>query len=386
MNVSYAWNSEEADFMSSHEEWRYELERQARERAFRERVSRTTETFYRRYQAQYEEMVREGYADYIPDEMARLANDLQGIRDLLTSDPAAARDISFGIGSYISAMRHLAEAAVRQFEREEAMRREQLRIQRQQQQAEAADAFYAALANIKSPITANFAQQELAEIQSHLAEMSVKDIEQAVARAVASGEKKAAAWKEETQERQAVDAAKEQLQAVRKQIQEEPIEDHTAGEALQAQLAQLEREMEEGKRSASETLKNVQDVSKKSDELLVSEQERREVVRAIIQELRTQGFSVARPTLESGGFVKLVAQRASGERAECHIDAHGKMQYRFDHYPHMACMKDIQKFHVDLSKAYGIKFSDERVIWRNPDRRYADAYSSSTPDQQGGHA
>ena len=84
--------------------------------------------------------------------------------------------------------------------------------------------------------------------------------------------------------------------------------------------------------------------------------------------------------------MKLVAQRASGERAEGHIDAHGNMQYRFDHYPHMACMKDIQKFHVDLSKAYGIKFSDERVIWRNPDRRYADAYSSSTPDQQGGHA
>lgn len=371
--------------MSSHEEWIYELKRQERERLFRERVSRTTERFYQSYLMQYKEMMRQRYADYIPDEMARLANDLQRIRERLTSDPVAARDISFSIGSYISSLRHLAETAVRQFEREEAIRREQQSIQQKEQQDEASNTYYAALANIKSPITASFAKQELTNIQKKLANMSVQDVEQAVAHAIASGEKKAAEWKQKTQEAQAVEAAKEQLQAVRIQIQQEPVEDKTVGAALQAQLEKLEREMDEGKRSVSETLKTAQEVSNKSDDLLVSEQERREVVRAIIQELKTQGFSVTRPTLESGGFVKIVAQRKSGERAECHIDAHGKMQYRFDHYQQMACMKDIQKFHMDLSKAYGITFSNERVIWRNPDRLSADSYTYSAPNQQGGH-
>ena len=39
----------------------------------------------------------------------------------------------------------------------------------------------------------------------------------------------------------------------------------------------------------------------------------------------------------------------------------------------MTCLKDIEKFNVDLEKVYSIKLSDERVLWENPDKLSMDA-------------
>ena len=33
----------------------------------------------------------------------------------------------------------------------------------------------------------------------------------------------------------------------------------------------------------------------------------------------------------------------------------------------MTCLKDIQKFNVDLENIYSVKLSNERVLWSNPD-------------------
>ena len=332
---------------------------EARRREYLEHARKSAESFYRRYEAQYEEMARKGYAGYIPDKMEQLRNDLQTVREQLVKDPAAARDTCYGIGKYISSFARLEKNAEKEAERAEAVRREEERIERQRQQEEARDAYYAAVASIKSPVAAGFAQGELAEIQKKLSGMTAEDVRRAVENAALAGERKAEQWKQETMRKQSAAAAREALKSVREQIASKSIEDRAAGAALMAQIDALERDVAE---------------------------ERRQVVVAIAKELRAQGFSVARPTLEQGGFVKILAQRQSGERAECHIDAHGKMQYRFDRYPAMACMKDIKRFHADLSKAYGISFSDERVLWENPDRLSADGFSYSAPDQQGGNA
>lgn len=359
---------------------------EARRREYLEHARKSAESFYRRYEAQYEEMARKGYAGYIPDKMEQLRNDLQTVREQLVKDPAAARDTCYGIGKYISSFARLEKNAEKEAERAEAVRREEERIERQRQQEEARDAYYAAVASIKSPVAAGFAQGELAEIQKKLSGMTAEDVRRAVENAALAGERKAEQWKQETMRKQSAAAAREALKSVREQIASKSIEDRAAGAALMAQIDALERDVAEGRRSAEDALKDAEEAARKSDELLVSEAERRQVVVAIAKELRAQGFSVARPTLEQGGFVKILAQRQSGERAECHIDAHGKMQYCFDRYPAMACMKDIKRFHADLSKAYGISFSDERVLWENPDRLSADGFSYSAPDQQGGNA
>ena len=46
----------------------------------------------------------------------------------------------------------------------------------------------------------------------------------------------------------------------------------------------------------------------------------------------------------------------------------------------MACLKDIEKFNVELKKVYSIKLSDERVLWQNPDRLSMD--SNSLPNNE----
>jgi len=46
---------------------------------------------------------------------------------------------------------------------------------------------------------------------------------------------------------------------------------------------------------------------------------------------------------------------------------YGKMEYKFDNYEGMTCLKDIERFNVDLEKIYSIKLSNERIKWQNPD-------------------
>lgn len=50
----------------------------------------------------------------------------------------------------------------------------------------------------------------------------------------------------------------------------------------------------------------------------------------------------------------------------------------------MTCLKDIEKFNVDLEQVYSVKLSDERVLWQNPDRLSMDA--TSLPNNEGRNA
>lgn len=55
------------------------------------------------------------------------------------------------------------------------------------------------------------------------------------------------------------------------------------------------------------------------------------------------------------------------------MDLCGKIAYKFDNYQGMTCLKDIEKFNVELEQVYSVKLSDERVLWENPDRLSMDA-------------
>ena len=90
--------------MSRSYEYSYELQRAARQAVFNARVRKTTERFYQRYLEQFHQMQQQGYEAYIPDEMQRLQNDLSLIRQLLVTDPAEAREVSFTVGSYIHSL------------------------------------------------------------------------------------------------------------------------------------------------------------------------------------------------------------------------------------------------------------------------------------------
>ena len=76
-------------------------------------------------------------------------------------------------------------------------------------------------------------------------------------------------------------------------------------------------------------------------------------------------------------------QKPSGKRVICKIDLHGKLMYQFDQYEGSTCLKDIERFNVDLQQIYSIRLSDERVLWQNPDRLDMDATQTSNPNSGG---
>jgi len=54
------------------------------------------------------------------------------------------------------------------------------------------------------------------------------------------------------------------------------------------------------------------------------------------------------------------------------------MEYSFEKYEGATCKKDIDSFLPKLEQVYGIKLSNERVIWENPDKISKDARQSPT--------
>ena len=97
---------------------------------------------------------------------------------------------------------------------------------------------------------------------------------------------------------------------------------------------------------------------------------------------------VSAPTViknDSGSFVCITAKKPSGKRAECQIDLKGKIRYKFDKYEGMTCLKDIERFNIDLDKIYSVKLSDERVLWSNPDRLSKDADQMPTGSTERRH-
>ena len=116
------------------------------------------------------------------------------------------------------------------------------------------------------------------------------------------------------------------------------------------------------------------------EDAVISEEARREAVKAIYQQLKSQEFTVEAPrrfVVDGSDYVRIVARRPSGKQAVCDIDNHGSIKYKFDKYDGMTCLKDIERFNVDLEKIYSLKLTDERVLWSNPDRLTRDANETS---------
>ena len=126
-------------------------------------------------------------------------------------------------------------------------------------------------------------------------------------------------------------------------------------------------------------------LGQKIEDAVIEEEVRREAVKAIYQQLKSQEFTVEAPrrfVTESSDYVRIVARRPSGKQVVCEIDSHGALKYKFDKYEGMTCLKDIEKFNVDLERVYSLKLSDERILWSNPDRLTKDAYNAANEDRR----
>lgn len=140
-------------------------------------------------------------------------------------------------------------------------------------------------------------------------------------------------------------------------------------EQLRQRISQATRE---------EWLQISQEVVQMRTQVLEDEAVRMEMVKAICLSLKEAGFVVARPIKQRDGekdVVLVQAKRPQGNQAKFRVALNGFVTYKFDHYRGQQCKDDMEKVLPRLSEVYGVNLSDVRVIWENPDDRYATAKS-----------
>lgn len=373
--------------MSSSYEYSYALEAARRRQIYLNRIAATTEQFYYRYSQQYIEMKNRGLAAYIPSEMSRLESDLSRVRSLLSSDPEEARDLSYEVGSYIRSMSSLASGAREQFERAERMRVEALREKREQKQSALMNEYFEILQTITNPIVANYSISEMLQIRSDIESgrmTSVIELRKKSSDIISSAEGRATEWKKDAFKKNRQKDAAQAISEAEERLRSERIENQEKTQEFLDRISKLKAGIETGAIDAENAEKQVIELENEVDETLISEETRRETVTAIVKQLQKQEFTVEKPQLiktDGKNYVKIVAKQPSGKRAVCNVDLRGKIAYKFDNYEGMTCLKDIEKFNVDLEQIYSVKLSDERVLWQNPDRLSMDA--TSLPNNEG---
>ena len=359
----------------------YELERQQRQAMFDARVRATTEPFYRRYMEQYEQMVKAGYEEFILDEIKMLRNDLDEIRDNLSNNPAHARTVSQRVGRYISNLHGLWRAAQQQAELNERLRKDEMKRVLEESQANLLNVYYDEIKALRNPITIELAKQELNNIKqimlnkkfSSKAEVDqyVSTLKSQIKEVVSKAEIKAVERKKKQKEEKEKEGMLAQVEELKNNLKTEKLEDESRKHQLIAELESLQIRVESAEVASTELVQKMEKLTEEVDNAIITEAVRKEVVKSIVKQLRSQEFIVEQPVLISQGdkdYVKVIAKKPSGKKAECRIDLNGKIKYKFDSYEGMTCLKDIEKFNVDLKNIYSVTLSDERVLWENPNK------------------
>lgn len=359
----------------------YELERQQRQAMFNARVRATTETFYRRYMEQYDQMVKAGYEEFILDEMKMLRNDLDEIRDNLSNNPGHARTVSQRVGRYISNLHGLGRAAQQQAELNERLRKDELKRVLEESQANLLNVYYEEIKALRNPITIELAKQDLNNIKQTMlnkkfsskaeADQYVSALKSQIKEVVSKAEIKAVERKKKQKEEKEKEGMLAQVEELKNNLKAEKLEDESRKRQLIAELESLQIRIEAAEVASTDLVQTMEKLTEEVDDAVITEAVRKEVVKSIVKQLRSQEFIVEQPVIISQGekdYVKVVAKKPSGKKAECRIDLNGKIKYKFDSYEGMTCLKEIEKFNVDLKNIYSVTLSDERVLWENPNK------------------
>lgn len=104
---------------------------------------------------------------------------------------------------------------------------------------------------------------------------------------------------------------------------------------------------------------------------IVGEKVRQKSLKIIMQAIKARGFVVDKNNIKikrDTNEVIMIAQKASGEKAEFRVFLDGKFIYDFRGYEGQACQKDIGPFMKDLEEVYGVHVTKQTEIWSNPDK------------------
>ena len=363
----------------------YELERRRRQALAIKKAAETAEMLLRRYQSKHETMVGKGYKAYIPDEVARLERDLSSVREMLANGQSfEARNLAQNVGAYIGEYDVIANTAISQYERAERIRTEQARIEKNKASSSLMDIYLDMVGKIDDPVVANFALPRLQEISGLVEKdgesaFSEDSLKKAILDAIDAASEKASKFQREEEAKRQQACLQSQIADIEAIHHETKFESKETSEEFSTRISAIKEKLSSGSFVAGLD-QEISQVGNDMEDAVISEEARREAVKAIYQQLKSQEFTVEAPrrfVVDGSDYVRIVARRPSGKQAVCDIDNHGSIKYKFDKYDGMTCLKDIERFNVDLEKIYSLKLTDERVLWSNPDRLTRDANETS---------
>ncbi len=353
--------------MSEWGDYVYETEAQRRRRERRAR--RAAQRLLSRYERTLQELEAEGIAAWVAATYAALSAEIARIRELLDSDPLAARDEAFELGGDVSMFVRVARKAAEEERRRRAKRSALDQL------------FEETLADLVDPVERDFAYEEMRRLigekealvaSEEAVEDTIARVRQRIAEIRARAQARAAEWRAEQEAAITEEVTETVAEAVGAAIQEEEGEQLTENQLdalreFSAAIVRLARE--EGEQKTQQ-----RDAIRETAERLTaapSEEDRRQVVQALYQALTGLGFVVEQPVRiqEEGEDVVVVrARRPAGQCAELKVTASGQLGYKFDNYEGMSCKGDIDQVMNLLQSVYGVKLSKHRVLWQNPDR------------------
>jgi len=390
-------------------------------RAARRRVRATTLRFVERYETLLDDLERQGLTHYVSRRVREARETIWQIRSLLDIDPFAARDLSMSLGEWI----HRLPATARRLRREERAQRRRERSTRsappkrsdaprtrrasdQPSQQEAIETvsespvsgallevWQEEVERIADDVERDFAWEELQELRRACAERAVLPsqlqaeadaVRQQVAAIRQRAQEAAERWRAEHEgeiEHEATTAFVETCQEVLAADRE------AAEEALQ-QLSSLRAALTNAptRRDDAQVRDTAAQVVRTATRGPAHEQDRRQVAAALVESLQRVGFVVQPPRRiqeKDRDVVVIRARKPAGQQAVLEIGTDGTLVYKFDQYEGQTCQKDIQQINQLLESTYGVKLSNKRVTWQNPDRILKGQRRPPTDTEQSRH-
>lgn len=422
--------------MSRSVDYNYRLERQRREEIRKQRLITKTREFLNRYNEMLQDLQAQDLARYVQNEWNQAKGLVTSAQSQLLTNPDSARNLSQQAGAALQGIYRLArtiknddqraqrelarqeEALRRQREHEERLRRQQeereARLAREKQlreeerariqaeiqlrkaQREFAEQVSAQIREaLQDRVAFDLAGQEAAELEKKFLELSTRDgadLTQVSAQfrtelqtLADSALQRADAWKQKKREERQAENLAEQIELKREVLTQNKA--HANNEELRkiaAQLDQLKQDVSSGKITQKAAAEQLAEAETQADEAVCSEEYRRETLKALYETLKSKGFIFTGPPTIQGPVVRLEAKRPNGQHCVFLVRADGGMRYCFDHYEGQACRKDIQDVTAQMNEIYGITFSDERVLWENPDEIGKMAKNNPNSNQIGG--
>ena len=377
--------------MSHNDQYYYELERRRQEQIARENARRDVMNAIARHRQSVQKIINEGLNKYVS--LQNINIEIQNIERIVSSDPLAARDLSYRVGSDINYLRNEALSRKREEERI-------IREQKNKNKQAVLDYFNKTIMSIDDIILIDFARDKFDNLRNELLndegvtdrEMNVysKKIESRVKNIIDEANSNASEWRAKKEKEREKRVLQTKIEDIEDNLKKENIESKENIEKRDKLLKQIEAAKESlNNNNVSENIesivKDVEIIDKETGDIRITEEVRKDVVKSIIKSLRGNEFEVSAPELikdDNGGIVKIIAKKPSGKRAVCKVGLNGKLEYIFDNYEGLTCVKDIDKFNKDLEEIYSIKLSDRKVLWENPDKISKGALDINNADKR----